>query len=54
MSTLPPALLLMGPTASGKTALALDIAERHDGEIICAWYDRQILPFGFQPPQVKR
>jgi tRNA dimethylallyltransferase len=30
----PPALALMGPTASGKTALALDWAERLGGEII--------------------
>jgi tRNA dimethylallyltransferase len=31
---LPPAILLVGPTASGKTALALDIAARYNGEII--------------------
>ena len=30
----PPALALMGPTASGKTALALDLAERLGGEIV--------------------
>ena len=30
----PPAIALMGPTASGKTALALDWAERHGGEIV--------------------
>lgn len=30
----PPAIALMGPTASGKTALALDWAERFDGEIV--------------------
>jgi tRNA dimethylallyltransferase len=29
-----PALLLMGPTASGKSALALALAERFDGEIV--------------------
>ncbi|HST43865.1 MAG TPA: tRNA (adenosine(37)-N6)-dimethylallyltransferase MiaA [Luteimonas sp.] len=29
-----PALALMGPTAAGKTALALDWAERFDGEIV--------------------
>jgi len=29
-------LAIVGPTASGKTALALDIAERYGGEIICA------------------
>lgn len=29
-------IAIVGPTASGKTALALDIAERYDAEIICA------------------
>jgi tRNA dimethylallyltransferase len=29
-----PAILLMGPTASGKSALALDLAARLDGEIV--------------------
>ena len=29
-----PAILLMGPTASGKSALALDLAERLDAEIV--------------------
>ena len=29
-----PAVLLMGPTASGKSALALALAERFDGEIV--------------------
>ncbi|MCY4045753.1 MAG: tRNA (adenosine(37)-N6)-dimethylallyltransferase MiaA [Cellvibrionales bacterium] len=31
---LPPALFIMGPTASGKTALALALAEKLNGEII--------------------
>lgn len=31
---LPPALALMGPTASGKTARALELAERFGGEIV--------------------
>src|SRR5690606_9041422 len=30
----PPAIALMGPTASGKTALALEWAGRHGGEIV--------------------
>src|SRR5690606_2023839 len=30
----PPAIALMGPTASGKTALALDWAQAHGGEIV--------------------
>ena len=29
-------LVITGPTASGKSALALDLAERYGGEIICA------------------
>jgi len=32
--TRPPAIALMGPTAAGKTALALDWAQRFDGEIV--------------------
>lgn len=32
--TLPPAIFLMGPTASGKTALAVKLAQALDGEII--------------------
>ncbi|WP_407354644.1 tRNA (adenosine(37)-N6)-dimethylallyltransferase MiaA [Luteimonas sp. R10] len=32
--TRPPAIALMGPTASGKTALALAWAQRHGGEIV--------------------
>lgn len=31
-----PLIVIVGPTASGKTALALDCAERFDGEVICA------------------
>ena len=31
---LPPAVLLMGPTASGKTALALEVARRIPVEIV--------------------
>jgi tRNA dimethylallyltransferase len=30
-----PVLMLMGPTAAGKSALAMAIAEQHNGEIIC-------------------
>jgi tRNA dimethylallyltransferase len=32
----PPLIIIVGQTASGKSALALDIAERWDGEIIAA------------------
>ena len=31
-----PLIVITGPTASGKTGLALDMAERYGGEIICA------------------
>jgi tRNA dimethylallyltransferase len=31
-----PLIVILGPTASGKTALALDLAERYNGEIIAA------------------
>ena len=29
-------IAIVGETGSGKSALALELAERHDGEIICA------------------
>lgn len=32
----PPLVVIAGPTASGKTALAVELAEKYDGEIICA------------------
>jgi len=31
-----PLVAITGPTASGKTALAIELAEKHGGEIICA------------------
>lgn len=31
-----PLLVIVGPTASGKTALAIELATKFDGEIICA------------------
>lgn len=34
VGALPPAIMLMGPTASGKSALALEIARRFDCEIV--------------------
>jgi tRNA dimethylallyltransferase len=36
MATLAPLIVITGPTASGKSDLALDLAERYNGEIICA------------------
>jgi tRNA dimethylallyltransferase len=32
----PPLIVIVGPTASGKTSLAIDLAEQFSGEIICA------------------
>lgn len=32
----PPLIVITGPTASGKTSLAIELAERWGGEIICA------------------
>lgn len=32
----PPLIVIVGPTASGKTALAVTLAQQHGGEIICA------------------
>lgn len=32
----PPLVVIVGPTASGKTAVAIELAGRFDGEIICA------------------
>lgn len=31
-----PLVAICGPTASGKTSLAIELAKRHEGEIICA------------------
>ena len=31
---LPPLIAVLGPTASGKSALAIALAERYDGEVI--------------------
>ena len=31
-----PLIVIVGPTASGKTALAVELAEQFSGEIICA------------------
>jgi tRNA dimethylallyltransferase len=36
MATVDPLIVITGPTASGKSALALELAERYNGEIICA------------------
>lgn len=36
MATVTPLIVITGPTASGKSGLALELAEKYGGEIICA------------------
>jgi tRNA dimethylallyltransferase len=36
VETLRPVIAIVGPTASGKSALAMKLAEKYEGEIICA------------------
>lgn len=36
MATEQPLIVIVGPTASGKTALAIEVAKKYDGEVICA------------------
>jgi tRNA dimethylallyltransferase len=36
MATTLPLIAIVGPTASGKTSLAIEVARAYDGEIICA------------------
>ncbi len=47
-----PLLVIVGETASGKSALALELAERFNGEIICAdsWTVRRELTIGTAKP----
>lgn len=51
-STVVPLIVVVGETASGKSALALDLAERFDGEIICAdsWTVRREVNIGTAKP----
>lgn len=48
----PPLIVIAGQTASGKSALALDIAKRFNGEIICAdsWTVRREVTIGTAKP----
>lgn len=45
-------VVLLGETASGKSALGLDIAKKHDGEILCAdsWTVRKFMDIGTAKP----
>lgn len=36
MASKQPLIVISGPTASGKTALAIELAEKYSGEIVCA------------------
>jgi tRNA dimethylallyltransferase len=49
---LSPLLVIVGETASGKTALAIELAERFNGEIICAdsWTVRKGVDIGTAKP----
>jgi tRNA dimethylallyltransferase len=49
-----PLVVIVGETAAGKSALALDIAERYNGEIICAdsWTVRREVNIGTAKPSV--
>lgn len=48
----PPLVVIVGETASGKSALALELAKRFDGEIICAdsWTVRREVNIGTAKP----
>jgi tRNA dimethylallyltransferase len=49
-----PLIVVVGETASGKSALALHIAQRYNGELICAdsWTVRRDLDIGTAKPSV--
>ena len=51
---IPPLLVIVGETASGKSALALQMAQRFSGEIICAdsWTVRREVNIGSAKPTV--
>lgn len=52
MSRPPKLIIIVGETASGKSALAMEIAEKFDGEIICAdsWTVRKEVNIGTAKP----
>jgi tRNA dimethylallyltransferase len=52
---MPPLLVILGETASGKSALAMDLAEKFDGEIICAdsWTVYQGFDIGTAKPTIE-
>ncbi len=52
MDKIPPLVVIVGETASGKTALSIELAKRFDGEIICAdsWTVRRGVDIGTAKP----
>jgi tRNA dimethylallyltransferase len=54
-SSQPPLVVVVGETASGKSSLAIDLARRFDGEIICAdsWTVRREVNIGTAKPTRK-
>ncbi len=48
-------VVLLGETASGKSALGLDVAKKYDGEIICSdsWTVRKFMDIGTAKPSQK-
>lgn len=56
MHTLQPLVVVAGPTASGKTALAVELARRLDGEVVSADSMQVYLPLriGTAVPRPKR
>jgi tRNA dimethylallyltransferase len=51
----PPLIVVVGETAAGKSALAMDLARRFDGEIICAdsWTVRREVNIGTAKPSLE-
>ena len=54
-ATLSPLIVIVGETASGKSSLALQLAQQFDGEIICAdsWTVRREVNIGTAKPTVE-
>jgi tRNA dimethylallyltransferase len=55
-NSLPPLVVILGETATGKTSLAFDLAKRMNGEIICAdsWTVRREVNIGTDKPTKKQ
>lgn len=55
MATTPKLIVIVGETASGKSALAMELAEKFSGEIICAdsWTVRQEVNIGTAKPSIE-